>query len=175
MNIRFFARRHARPLALLAVVLSTAGALLLAAPGAEAQGAKGPNVQADLKAFRVAGAKLVAATSANPGEVIEYRARYTNTGFVAAARFALQLPVPDALIYLADSAAPDAVLASTDGKNFAPTPLMRPVKGADGKTHMVAVPLREHKVLPWQLGALAPGQSVTVRARVRVKSFADSR
>ena len=173
MNIRFFEKRPARVAALLAVVFSTGGALL-AAP-LQAQSAKTPAVQAELKAFKVSGAKLVAATSANPGEVIEYQARYTNTGSVPATRFAPQLPVPDALVYVGDSAAPGAVQASVDGKNFAPAPLMRSVKGADGKSRLVAIPLREYKVLRWQLGALAPGQSVTVKARARVKAFADAR
>ncbi len=179
MNIPFSEKRPARVLALLAIVFSTGGALLLAAPlqaqNAQAPGVQAPSVQAELKAFKVTGAKLVAATSANPGEVIEYQARYTNTGTLPAARFAPQLPVPDALVYVSDSAAPDGVLASTDGKNFAPAPLMRSVKSADGKIRLVAVPLREYKVLRWQLGALAPGQSVTVKARARVKSFADAR
>lgn len=42
---------------------------------------------------------------------------------------------------------------------------MRFVKGANGKTRLAAVPLREYKVLRWQLGALALGQGVTRLSR----------
>jgi len=176
MNIRHFFARNARPLTLGAILLSTGGALLLAPkPSAWAQGAPAAKVEADLQAFKVAGTKLVAATSARPGEVIEYQARYTNTGGAPAQRFAPQLPLPASLIYVSSSALPENVLASTDGKNFAPAPLMRRVKAADGTTKSVAVPLREYRVLRWQLGTLAPGQSVTIKARARVKSFADGK
>jgi len=176
MNIRHFLSRDARVFTLGAILLSTGCALLLAPKtSAWAQGANGAKVEADLQAFKVAGTKLVAATSARPGEVIEYQARYTNTGGAPAQRFAPQLPVPASLVYVSSSALPDGVLASTDGKNFAPAPLMRMVKSADGTTKSVAIPLREYRVLRWQLGTLAPGQSVTVKARARVKSFANSR
>ena len=174
MNTRLSFARDARVLALGTILLSTSTSALVAAPRSAAP-ATGATVEADLKAFKVSGTKLVSATSANPGEIIEYQARYTNTGSAPALRFAPQLPVPDALVFVSGSALPDAVLASTDGKNFAPAPLVRLVKGADGKTRSVAVPLREYRVLRWQLGTLAPGQSVTVKARARVKSFGDGR
>ena len=175
MNITFSLKRRARALILGAVLVSTGASVLLATTRAQAQGAAGASVQADLKAFKVVGTKLVEATSANPGEVIEYQARYTNTGSVGAQRFAPQLPIPGALIYVSDSSSPDAVLASIDGKNFAPAPLVRRVTGTDGKTRLIAVPLREYRALRWQLGTLAPGQSVVVKARARVKSFGDGR
>jgi len=174
MNIRHIFARETRLLTLSAILFTT-GSVLLLAPrtSAWAQGASGAKVEADLQAFKVAGTKLVAATSARPGEVIEYQARYTNTGSASAQRFAPQLPIPASLVYVSSSASPEGVLASLDGKNFAPAPLMRVVKAADGTTKSVAVPLREYHVLRWQLGTLAPGQSVTARARV--KSFADGR
>jgi len=176
MNIRHFLSRDARVFTLSAVLLATGGALLLAPKtSAWAQGAPAAKVEADLQAFKVAGTNLVAATSARPGEVIEYQARYTNTGGAPAQRLAPQLPLPASLVYVSSSALPNGVLASIDGKNFAPAPLMRVVKAADGTTRSVAVPLREYRVLRWQLGTLAPGQSVTVKARARVKSFSDGK
>lgn len=176
MNIRNFFARETRLLTLSAILFATGGALLLAPKtSAWAQGAPCAKVEADLQAFKVAGTKLVAATSARPGEVIEYQARYTNTGSASAQRFAPQLPVPASLVYVSSSALPEGVMASTDGKNFAPAPLMRVVKAADGTTKSVAIPLREYRVLRWQLGTLAPGQSVTVKARARVKAFADGK
>ena len=176
MNIRHIFARETRLLTLSAILFTT-GSVLLLAPrtSAWAQGASGAKVEADLQAFKVAGTKLVAATSARPGEVIEYQARYTNTGGAPAQRFTPQLPVPESLVYVNSSALPGNVLASTDGKNFAPAPLMRMVKTSDGITKRVAIPLREYRFLRWQLGTLAPGQSVTVKARARVKSFSDGR
>ncbi len=171
--------RDARVLALSAICLTTGGAfaITLAAPSfaAPATASAKAQVKAELTAFKVSGDKLVAAENANPGDVIEYQARYTNTGSVAAQRFSPQLPVPEALVYAGNTALPTGFLATTDGKNFAPAPLMRSVKNLDGTTKQVAVPLREYRALRWQLGTLAPGESVVVKARARVKSFGDGK
>jgi len=108
MNIRHFLSREARVFTLSAILLATGGALFLAPKtSAWAQGASGAKVEADLQAFKVAGSKLVAATSARPGEIIEYQARYTNTGSASAQRFAPQLPIPASLVYVSSSALPD--------------------------------------------------------------------
>ena len=171
--------RDARVLTVSAILVATGGAfaITLAAPtfAAPATVVAKPEVKAELKAFKVSGDKLVAADAANPGDVIEYQARYTNTGSVAAQRFSPQLPVPDALVYAGNTALPSGFLATTDGKNFAPAPLMRSVKNLDGTTKLVAIPLREYRALRWQLGTLAPGESVVVKARARVKSFGDGK
>ncbi len=177
MQTKHLFLRDARVLALTVICVATGGALALAVPAMAQPAASAPRaeVKAELKAFKVAGDKLVAADSANPGDVIEYQARYTNVGGAPAQRFSPQLPVPTALVYAGNSALPSGFLATTDGKNFAPAPLMRAVRKADGTTQLVAVPLRAYRALRWQLGTLAPGQSVTVRARARVKSFADGK
>jgi hypothetical protein len=176
MNIRNSFLRDARVLALGAIILATGGAIATAIPSVAAPNTSArPDVKAELKAFKVVGDKLEAAESADPGDVIEYQARYTNNGSAPAQRFSPQLPMPDALVYAGNTAAPAGFLATTDGKNFAPAPLMRSVKNADGTTKMVAVPLREYRALRWQLGTLAPGETVTIKARARVKTFADGK
>ncbi|BCM91017.1 hypothetical protein IAD21_02881 [Abditibacteriota bacterium] len=176
MQIRNSFLRDTRILALGAVLLATGGALLTAVPSFAAPAASSkPDVKAELKAFKVVGDKLEAADTADPGDIIEYQASYTNTGSSPAQRFSPQLPVPDALVYAGNTAAPAGYLATTDGKNFAPAPLMRSVRNPDGTTKMVAVPLREYRALRWQLGTLAPGATVTIKARARVKSFADGK
>jgi len=177
MQIRHSFLRDARVLVLSGLILATAGAFgfALATPSMAAPAQAKADVQAELRAFKVSGDKLVAADTANPGDVIEYQARYTNSGSTPVQRFSPQLPVPDALIYAGSTALPTGFLATTDGKNFAPAPLMRSVKSSDGTTKLVAVPLREYRALRWQLGTLGPGESVVVKARARVKSFADGK
>ena len=171
--------RDARVFALSAICLATGGAFAfaLATPSmaAPAQSPVKADVLAELQAFKVSGDKLVAADTANPGDVIEYQVRYTNNGSAPAQRFSPQLPLPEALVYAGNTALPSGFMATTDGKNFAPAPLMRAVKNADGTKTMVAVPLREYRAIRWQLGTLAPGESVVVKARARVKSFADGK
>lgn len=177
MHMKHSFLRDARVVGLGAIIVATGAAFSLALPSLAAppsQTAKA-DVKAQLLAFKVSGDKLEQAETANPGDIIEYQARYTNTGTVAAQRFSPQLPVPDALVYAGNTALPSGFLATTDGKNFALAPLMRSVKAPDGTNKLVAVPLREYRALRWQLGTLAPGQSVTVKARARVKSFADGK
>ena len=177
MQTKHLFLRDARVLTLAALCLATGGALALAVPSMAQPATSAPRaeVKAELKAFKVAGDKLVSADTANPGDVIEYQARYTNVGAAPAQRFSPQLPVPSALVYAGNSALPSGFQATIDGRNFAPAPLMRAVKKADGTTQMVAVPLKAYRALRWQLGTLAPGQSVVVKARARVKSFADGK
>lgn len=175
MQIRHSFLRNARILALGAVLLATGGAFTLSAIPSIAAPADKADVKAELKAFKVVGDKLEAADRADPGDIIEYQARYTNVGAAPAQRFSPQLPMPEALVYAGNTALPSGFQATTDGKNFAPAPLMRSVKNPDGTTKMVAVPLREYRALRWQLGTLAPGESVTVKARARVKTFADAK
>lgn len=170
--------RDARVLALGAIILATGGAIAATAipsVAAPATSAARADVKAELKAFKVVDGKLESADTADPGDIIEYQASYTNNGKAPAQRFSPQLPMPDALVYAGNTAAPSGFLATTDGKNFAPAPLMRSVKNPDGTTKMVAVPLREYRALRWQLGTLAPGETVTVKARARVKTFADDK
>ncbi len=177
MQIRKSFLRDARVLALGAIILATGGALAMAVPSVAAPAATAakPDVKAELKAFKVVGDKLEAADTADPGDVIEYQVRYTNNGSAPAQRFSPQLPMPDALVYAGNTASPAGFLATTDGKNFAPAPLMRSVKNPDGTAKMIAVPLREYRAIRWQLGTLAPGESVLVKARARVKTFADGK
>ena len=108
------------------------------------------------------------AEQAKPGDVIEYRATYTNTGGTAVRDLQATLPVPAGLEYLPKTASPVKLLASLDGKSFAPTPLMRRVKLANGKTELREVPASEYRALRWSVGALGANAARTVVARMRV-------
>jgi uncharacterized repeat protein (TIGR01451 family) len=115
---------------------------------------------------------FVPAEQARPGDVIEYRAVYINDGSTAVRDLDATLPVPNGLEYLPKTAAPAVVLASTDGKSFAPVPLVRKARTADGREEIREVPLSEYRALRWSIGTLAAKASRTVVARMRVAPLA---
>lgn len=111
---------------------------------------------------------LAPGDQAKPGDVIEYRARYTNQGTSGVKQLVATLPIPAGVEYLATSARPAVVHASLDGKSFAPIPLKRTVRLADGREVTREIPASEYRWLRWTIGSLAPRSSEIVRARVRV-------
>jgi uncharacterized repeat protein (TIGR01451 family) len=111
-----------------------------------------------------------AADKAKPGDVIEYSAEYKNTDKSTVRDVMANLPIPSGTEYLPQTAAPEQVMASTDGANFAPVPLKKSVRGADGKITQVPVPYSEYRALRWNFGEIAGGASKTVKARVKVKA-----
>jgi len=148
-------------------------AIVLAGTKVFAADTAGQPVDVRLQAFQVVaadqgGEKLVPATTAQPGDTIEYQVTYQNNGKAPARAVAATLPVPEgAMAYLDGSAAPKAVQASLDGKEFAPLPLTREVV-KNGKRVTETVPAAEVRFLRWELGDLAPGKSATVTSRMRV-------
>lgn len=111
--------------------------------------------------------KLVPVDSAKPGDVIEYRAVYTNTSRSAVRDLTASLPIAEGLEYQAKSAKaseglPAVQVAARDGK-FGAEPLM--VTEGEKK---VAVPPAQYRVLRWRVGSMAAGGSVTVSARAQV-------
>jgi uncharacterized repeat protein (TIGR01451 family) len=130
------------------------------------------DVQISLKAQRVAVERghevRVSADQAKPGDVIEYDATYVNTGSAPVQGVLATLPVPAGLEYLPKTAAPARLEASLDGQTYAPVPLTRKVKRADGREETREVPAAEYRSLRWTIGALAAKQSVRVVARMRV-------
>jgi uncharacterized repeat protein (TIGR01451 family) len=105
-----------------------------------------------------------------PGDVLEYRVKYTNRSASAATGLVANLPIPAGTTLVARSELPPDVLASTDGALFAAPPLMRTVRQADGSERRVPVPIEEYRALRWNLGTLAAGHSAQVQARVRVNA-----
>ena len=132
-----------------------------------------PTIKAQLAAFKVVlekdgDEKLASAEVAQPGDVIEYQATYSNQGKRAATNLDATLPIPAALSYVPNTASPAGFTASTDAQNFAPAPLKRAVKDKDGKTVMVMVPFSEYRALRWNVKKLAPGDDFKVSARAAV-------
>jgi uncharacterized repeat protein (TIGR01451 family) len=116
---------------------------------------------------------LADAAAVRPGDLLEYRAVYTNSGEARLDGIVATLPVPPGMEYQPRSASPAPALAATSSDNFAAEPLMRKVKRPDGTEALEAVPYAEYRGLRWQIGSLKPQQSMTVSARVRVSATTD--
>jgi uncharacterized repeat protein (TIGR01451 family) len=135
----------------------------------------GDDVQVSLTAHRIttssAGKEILAsADHARPGDLIEYRALYSNHGHEGVRQMVATLPIPAGMQYVPGTAVPGAALASLDGQHFEPVPLQRKVRLADGSEVTRDVPVDEYRYLRWPLGDIGAGKSETVRARVRVSN-----
>jgi uncharacterized repeat protein (TIGR01451 family) len=130
-------------------------------------------VKAEMKAelITVEAGKEVrsSAAKAAPGDTVQYTAVYRNTDKTAATNVIATLPIPPATAYVSGSATPAGAMATLDGTNFAPIPLKRKVKNAQGVTVEEIVPASEYKALRWNLETLAGSESRTVSARVKVR------
>jgi len=111
---------------------------------------------------------LTSAATAKPGEILQDVATYTNTSPSVLTRLEATLPVPVNTELVMGSARPANALASTDGKNFYPMPLMQRIKQAGGGESEQAVPLSEYRFLRWPVGNLPASGSRVFSARFRV-------
>jgi uncharacterized repeat protein (TIGR01451 family) len=108
------------------------------------------------------------ATEVKPGDVLQYTASYVNSGTSPVKQLVASLPIPLGTQWVDAVALPRPALASIDGKVFAPVPLMRRVKKADGRVVEEAVPLSEYRAMRWPEQIVAAGATYTVSTRVRV-------
>ncbi len=113
---------------------------------------------------------LSSAAQVKPGEIVEYRATYTNSGTEAARQMMATLPVPAGMEFVGRTATPSKLEASLDGRTWASVPLTRRVKQADGRMAVKEVPTSEYRFLRWPIGTLAAKSARTVSARMRVQS-----
>lgn len=157
--------------ALLKPCLLAAGLVL-----AQLAAAQTPAVSSTLAASRVetvAGKEvLTRADNGKPGDLVEYSGTYRNAGGKPVDKLVATLPVPAGTTFVAGSAAPARAQASTDGVRFAPMPLVRTVRQADGSLRQEPVPLAEYRYLRWELGTLAGGADAVVKLRVQIDSAA---
>lgn len=115
--------------------------------------------------------QLVDAPGVKPGDVLEYRAVYTNRTDKAVTGAMATLPIPEGLVYQPRSARPVSsagvtLQAATKDGVFAAEPLMRQVKGK-----AEPVPYAEYRALRWNLGSLGAKAQATVSARAAVEVF----
>lgn len=119
-----------------------------------------------LEAFKVVPAtaeraeQLVQTEDAAPGEVIEYRAVYSNISPGMLRNLVPEIPIPAGLVAIEGTDVPKAASATVDSKTFVPLP----VRDADGKP----VPYAALRAFRWNVADLAAGQSVTLRIRATI-------
>lgn len=113
---------------------------------------------------------LVSADAVKPGDVIEYRATYTNSGAMTVVNLLATLPIPVGAEWIPDTAKPSNAEASRDGKLFAAIPLKQSIAHPDGTTSMEVVPVAEYRYLRWTIRELAAGKDTTVTARIRLQN-----
>lgn len=114
------------------------------------------------------------ATDAKPGDVLEYRAVYANNTKSAINGLLATIPVPVGTTFIEGSATPAGPTASVDTVTFAPMPLIRTIKGANGVLRKEPVPLESYRAVRWNAGALAAGQETVVSVRVQVNPTLDA-
>jgi len=134
-----------------------------------------PEVKVQLTAQRVVKNSqgretFTAGETAKPGDTIEYRAVYKNSGTATAHNVLATLPVPPEMEYLPDTASPATASASTNGIAYSGMPLKRKVKLASGAIAIRDVPVDEYRSLRWDLRDLPPGSSAIVSARMKIRA-----
>lgn len=111
--------------------------------------------------------QLLDASSVKPGDILEYRATYTNNTGKAVSGLVADLPIPEGLEYLPRSAKPGAALvkAATKDGAYGAEPLMR--KAQNNKAE--PVPYSDYRALRWTLGQLPADGVTAVSARAKVE------
>tara|TARA_R110002124_G_scaffold274866_2_gene444927 strand:+ start:13092 stop:13571 length:480 start_codon:yes stop_codon:yes gene_type:complete len=139
--------------------------------------AQSGEVSSVLKAFRItldADSNEVATevTEVKPGDIIEYRLTYQNGTGGDISQLKPVLPIPLEMFYLEDTASPVLSGASISpiANDFRQPPLTRQVTLPDGSQVNRVIPAQEYRRLQWLVPALAAGESVTLTARVEVRS-----
>lgn len=153
----------------------------LAQPSAtESHQALAPNevVAIKLEQFKVvkdaSGREALAdAKTVKPGDIVEYRATYTNRDGRPVKGLLATLPIPVGMNYLPKTAKPtsDKLEAATKNGEYAREPLMRQVR-VNGKLQAEAVPYTQYRSLRWQIGQLPAGADYVVSARTQVEGLA---
>lgn len=121
------------------------------------------------------GKEVASATEqASPGDVIEYRLTYQNTGDNPLSGLVITGPIPANTAYVENSAATDVDATFTvsidNGNLFHAEPVMQEVKGDDGETQNVPVSPDAYTQVRWQpQGSLQPGAQQEYRYRVQVQ------
>ena len=132
-------------------------------------------IEVILKQFKVVkgesgNVNLVDVKAVMPGDVLEYRAVYSNRGATALPVVAT-LPIPDSLEYLKDSANANAEFAHTvalKDSRYSKEPLVQKILTASGATVSQPFPYAAYRYVRWDLGNLSPGKSVELSVRVKV-------
>lgn len=132
-------------------------------------------ITVNLKQFKVLSdakgeVQFTDASAVLPGDVIEYRAVYSNRGATTLPVVAT-LPIPESLEYLKESASASNKIAHTvalKDSHFSKEPLVQKLVPASGVTESQPLPYASYRYVRWDLGNLSPGKSVEVSVRAKV-------
>lgn len=139
-----------------------------------------PAIEVQLKVTKIeliSGREVfVAAETIRPGDLLLYEIIYKIKGKDEVLELLAQLPIPEGMEYLPDSAQPSKVLASLDGIDFSPVPLTGKFKKlVDGKESLEDIPTVKYRALGWTMRGLAPGDEFAVSARLKVDFIPDAK
>mgnify|MGYP001205385326 CR=1 FL=1 len=104
--------------------------------------------------------KFITADQAAPGDLIEYRAAFTNGSSASLHGLKPEIPIPAGLVIVLGSDQPSAVEGSSDGTVFKALPLL------DGAGQ--PLPAEQIRALRWQLKELPPAETARFRLRATV-------
>jgi len=154
--------------------LVVAGAAVLAAPHAAAQGTRGAPSSLVVTAQNVTAIARGRADQsvAQPGDEIRYRLVFTNVTAGPVKNIQFVDPIPSGMVYVPGSATSDsrvrAEYSIDGGKRYAAQPLISVVE--DGKQVQKPASAEQYTHVRWTLvGSLARGAQVSVEFRGRVK------
>ena len=146
-----------------------ASTLLISAMGVNAAG----SVSGDIQAYVVNKANsseeiISAASEAEPGDVIEYRLVFTNSGESDVFGLNVVNPIPENTSFVADSAStqiPSTFQVSIDGgSTFESTPVTRIETQADGTQKKVVIPPSQYTHVRWTADKALPAEGEHVYA-----------
>ena len=139
--------------------------------------AQNEDLSAVLKAFKITinaeGSEVATeVTEVKPGDIIEYRLTYQNETDGNLTQITPVLPIPLEMFYLESTASPELSGASIspNANDFRKPPLTRQVTLPDGSQVNRVIPAQEYRRIQWLVPALAAGESITLTARVEVRS-----
>lgn len=108
------------------------------------------------------------ASTAKPGDVLEYTVDYRNNGKSAVRQLQATLPVPAGTEFILNSTRPSGATASLDGVQFEDIPLKKRTQQVDGKVVEQLVPYAQYRFLRWPAQDLAAGKNVAFVAQATV-------
>jgi uncharacterized repeat protein (TIGR01451 family) len=116
--------------------------------------------------------RLVPATEAKPGDVVQYVLAYVNRGDQAARDAVIDDPIPKGTTYLASTAAGEGAeitFSNDGGKTYAPAvKLTYELKLPNGTVEKRVANPSDYTHVRWTLKSVAPGAGGTVSFKVKV-------
>lgn len=170
-------KMHDRVLSVVFAIVVIAWIML--APIANAQ--PGDPVQSNLVVYKVVTNQdneevLEPADQVKPGDIVEYHLAYTNTLTSGISNLKPELPVPSGMTFLGNPSSQNLVGASLQENGaISKLPLFTESTLPNGKVVKAEVTADKFKKLQWQVSQLGAGQTITIKARMRVNTITDMR